>query len=142
MVSKRRRQKVYQCIPVINDEVRERELMRVEEERRDAECQSCRPEVDQVRDPKRQRHIQQHDQRAHSEVDTRTSETRVEREELHARSRETTASRDVPCATVGEISQDGMTIDLRRKDFEDRRERQEVLREAEDGLWSTTLGQF
>lgn len=80
--------------------------MRIEDKWGDAERQSRCPEVYQVGDPKCQRDIQQHDQRAHSKVDTRTSETRVEGEELHASSRKATSGSDVPSATVCEISQD------------------------------------
>ena len=61
-------------IPVIDDKVRERELMRVENERCQAQCERRNPEVDEVWDPQRDGDIQQHYQRAHAQVDTGTSE--------------------------------------------------------------------
>ena len=95
--------------------------MGIEDERRDTQRQSRRPEINQVRDPQRQSDIQQHDQRAHSKVYTWSGETRVEGEELHTSGCKSTSSGDVTSATIREVSQDRMTVNLSREDFENRR---------------------
>lgn len=114
--------------PVVNDEIRERELMRVEEERRQAKSERRHPEVDHMRDPQRYRHIQQHHQRPHTQVDTRAREAREKGAEVCARRRETTASRNVPSTTVVQITEDGVAVDLGGEDLEDGRERTHLLR--------------
>lgn len=64
--------------PVVHDEVGERELMWVEQEGRDTKSENGYPEVDQVRCPERHRDVEQHDQRAHSKIDTGPGKTREE----------------------------------------------------------------
>lgn len=66
-----------QELAVVDDEVGVRELVRVEQERRDTETDDGDPEVDQVRDKDRQRDVQQEDQRSEAEVDRRTGESRA-----------------------------------------------------------------
>ena len=61
-------------VPVVNDEVRRRELVRVEQEGRDAHRQNGDPEVRDPSRPDRQRYVEQHDERAHAEVDARARE--------------------------------------------------------------------
>jgi hypothetical protein len=52
--------------------------MRVEDKRCQAQRKRRDPEVDEVRDPQCDRDIQQHNRRAHAQVDTWASKTRVE----------------------------------------------------------------
>ena len=62
-------------LAVVDDEVRERELVRVEDERSQTQRKRRNPEINHMRYPERDRHIKQHDQRPHPQVDTRTSKS-------------------------------------------------------------------
>lgn len=62
--------------PVVDDEVCERELVGVEEERGNAKRKDGYPEVYQVWSPKRESHVEQHQQCPHTEVDTRAGKAR------------------------------------------------------------------
>ena len=55
------------------------------------------------------------------------------------RRREATTGSDVTGTTELQITENRVTVNLSGEDFEHWRERQEVLREAENSLWSTTL---
>jgi hypothetical protein len=104
--------------PVVDDKIGENKLMRVEQEWCDAEGKDGNPEIDQERCPQGQRDIEQHDQCPHTEIDTRTSKPREQDAEVDPCRRETTTSRDVPRTTKSQIAQNGVGIDLRRKDLE------------------------
>ena len=52
--------------------------MRVEQERRDAESQDRHPEVRDPSRPNCKRHVEQHDEGPHAEVDARAREARVQ----------------------------------------------------------------
>ena len=134
----------HQCMdsPVVDNEVRGGELMRVEKERRDAQGQNGHPEVSDPSRPDRQRHIEQHDERPHAEVDARAREARVQDREGDARRREPTTRGDVPRTTKRQVRDDRVRRDLRREHLKGRREGAEVLRETEHSLSSTTLNEF
>ena len=116
--------------------------MRVEQERRNAERKDGDPEVNDPWRPNRQSHVEQHDERAHAEVDTRACETRVQDGERDTRRRETTPSSNVPCTTEGQVRDDGVGRDLGGEDLERRRQRAEVFGETNESLRRTTLNEF
>lgn len=116
-----------QELPVVDDEVGERELMGVEHERRDTKRKDGQPEVDQVGSPYGDGRVEQEEQITHAHVDTRPSESGVKDREGYTRCRETTAGGDVASTTIAQIVQDGLGVDLGGEDFEDRRERQEMF---------------
>ena len=131
-----------QELPVVDDEVRKVELMGVEDERRDTERHDGEPEVDEVRRPDGHRSVEEHQDVPHAHVDTWSSEPRVEDGEGQTSRRETTTRRNVPGTTECQVALDRLRVDLRREDFEDRRQRQEVLPKTHKRLASTTLKQF
>ena len=116
--------------------------MRVEQERRHAERKDRHPEVRHPAGPDCQCHVEQHNQRAHAQVDARARETRVQDRERDARRREATASSDVPRTTEGQVRDDRVRRDLGREHLESGRQRAEVLREAEQGLDGATLNKL
>lgn len=104
-----------QILPIINNKIRKRKLVRVEQERRDAQCRHRDPEVDEMRHPDGHRDVEQHDERAHAEIDAGAREARVEDAERDAGGREAAPGGDIPCTTEREIAEDGMRLDLRRE---------------------------
>ena len=128
--------------PVINNKVGGRELVRVEQEWRDTQRQNRNPEVCDPTCPERQSDIEQHHQGPHSEIDTRAGEAGVEDAERDARCCETTTRRDVPRATECQVGQNRVSIDLCRENFEDRRERGELLGETVESLACAALNEF
>ena len=130
------------CSPVINNEVCRGELVRVEQERRNAQGKDRDPEVDDPSSPQRDGDVEQHHQLSHAEIDTGASETRVENAEGYPGSRKPTTGRDVSSTTEGQITRDRMRVDTRGEDFECGRQRREVLAQTKDCLPSTTLHQF
>lgn len=85
--------------PVINDKVGEDELMWVEQERRNTKRKNRDPEVDEVRSPERQRHVEQHYQRPHPEIYTWPSKPREQNAEVNSRRCKTTPSSNVTCTS-------------------------------------------
>lgn len=59
---------------IVDNEVGERELMRVEEEGSDTKADDGNPEIDNVRNPDAHGDVKQQHQCPHAEVDRRTSE--------------------------------------------------------------------
>ena len=116
--------------------------MRVEQERRDAHREDGHPEVRHPSRPDRQRHVEEHDERPHAEVDTRASEAGVQDGERDTRRRETTTGSNVPGTTERQVALDGLRVDLGREHLEDGRQRQEVLAKTDEGLAGTTLKQL
>ena len=82
--------------------------MGIEHERCNTQGHHREPEVDDPARPKRERHVEEHDEDAHSEVDRRTREPRVQDAERDSRDREATTSRNVPSATERQVTQDGL----------------------------------
>ena len=107
--------------PVINNKVGGRELVRVEQERRDTQRQNGNPEVRDPACPERQSDIEQHHQGPHSEIDTRAGEPREQDAERVPRGSEATSGGNVPCTTKSQVAHDGVRRDLGREDFESRR---------------------
>lgn len=101
--------------------------MRVIQERRDTKRQNRNPEINQIPRPERQRHIEQHQQRPHPEVDARSRETRIEDGERDPGRRESTAGGDVSSPAEGQVVQDGVRVDLGGEDFEDGGEGRELF---------------
>ena len=116
--------------------------MRVEEEGRDAQGQHREPEVDEVGRPDGHGGIEEHQDVTHAHVDTGAGEPRVEDGEGHARRRETTSGSDVPSASERQVAENRLRVNLSGEDFEDRRERQEVLSKTNECTARTTLQQF
>ncbi len=75
--------------------------MRVEQERRNTQRQNGDPEIDQIRRPKRQCHIKQHEQRPHSKVDAGTRKSGEQDAEIDTTRRETTARGDISSTAKG-----------------------------------------
>lgn len=137
-----RRERSYSYSPVVNDEVRSGKLVRVEQERRDAQRQNRHPEVRDPSRPDRQRHVKQHDQSAHAKVDTRSGEARVEDSERDPGRCKATSGRDVPGATESQVRDDRVRRNLGGEDLERRGQRPKVLRETNDGLDGSALNQL
>ena len=129
-------------VPVVHNEVCKRKLMRVEQERRDAHREDGYPEVRDPSRPDRQRHVEQHDERAHAEVDTRACETREQDAEADATGGEPTTGSDVTRTTEGQVAEYGVRLDLGGENFEDGRQRHELLEQTPDGAPGTTLDEF
>jgi len=94
--------------------------MRVEQEWRDAEGSYGEPEVYQVGSPDCHRDIEEHDQGSHAQVYTRARESRKQYAERYACGSEPTSCCNIPSASECQIAQDGMRVNLCRKDFKDR----------------------
>ena len=116
--------------------------MRVEQEGRDAHREDGHPEVRHPARPNGKRHIEQHDERAHAQVDTRAREPGVEDRKRDARRCEATTSGNVPRTTKGQVGDDRVRRDLSREDLERRRQRAEMLRETDDSLDGATLDEL
>ena len=129
-------------LAVVDDEVREQELMRVEHERRDAQRHDRDPEVDEERRPNRHRGVREQKEVPHAHIDTGSGETRVKDAERDTRRRETTTGGNVPGTTERQVALDGLRVDLGREHLEDGRQRQEVLAKTDEGLAGTTLKQL
>ena len=129
-------------LAVVDNEVRERELVRVEHERRDAQRQHRDPEVDEEGRPDGHGGVEKQKQVAHTHIDTGSSETRVEDSERDTSRRETTTRRNVSGTTKCQVALDRLRVDLRGEDFEDGRERQEVLCETDKGTSRSSLDEF
>lgn len=94
--------------------------MRIKPEGRDAKRHGGDPKIDQVWRPQGQRDIKQHDQRPHSQIYARTRKAREKDAEVNSCCCKTTTGCNVSSATEGQVTQDGVGINLRREDFEDR----------------------
>jgi hypothetical protein len=128
--------------PIVNNEVRKRELVWVEQEWSDTKGQNGNPKVDQVRRPERERNVEEHEQRTHAEVDAGASKAREEDAERDPRRREATAGSDVPRTAEGQVVQDRMRVDLGGEDLKHRREGHELFAKSRERTASTTLNQF
>ena len=93
--------------------------MRVKNERSDAERENRKPEVDEVGNPYRQRGVEQKEEVAHAHVDARPGKAGVQDSKRDASCRKPTARSDISCATKSQVAEDGLGIDLSRKDLED-----------------------
>lgn len=106
-------------LPIINDEIGEHKLMRIEQERCNTQREDGDPEIDEVGCPERQGHIEKHDQCPHPQINAGPSEARKERAEVDSGGREATTGCDIPSTTEGQIAKNRMGIDLRSEDLED-----------------------
>lgn len=129
-------------LAVVDDEVRERELVRVEDERRQAQGERRDPEVDEPVGPERRRDVEHAQCEPEAHVDGRPGEARVEDRERVARRREAAAGGDVARAAERQVGQDRLGVDLGREDFEHGRHRAEMLAEADQGLAGAALGEL
>ena len=66
-----------QELSVVDDEIAEGELVRVEKEGSDAKTEHGDPEVDQMWHPDRQSDIQEEDKRSYTKVDRRSGKSRA-----------------------------------------------------------------
>ena len=119
-----------QELSIVDDEVGECELVRVEEERSNAKSHDGDPAVDQVRHPDCKRGIQQKQQCTHTEVDTWTSKPRVKQAERYPGSSERSTSGDISCSTESQVGQDGMRVNLCGEHLEYRGCGRELLRQT------------
>ena len=99
-------------ISTINDEIWEWELMQIENEWHQTKSESRNPEVNEMRDPHRNRHAEQHNQRSHTQVDTLASKKWVENAELGTCSRESATCCDITGTTESRVAQDWVIVDL------------------------------
>lgn len=67
-----------QELSIVNNEVGVRELMRIEQERCNAERKDREPEVDEVRRPKGHGRVEQQQEVTHTHVDTRACKSGVQ----------------------------------------------------------------
>lgn len=95
-----------QELPIVDDEISERELMRIEKEGGDAKSEDGDPEVDKVGHPQGQGYIKQQAKRAHTEVNTRPGETRVQLAERLANRSEPSSCGDVSGTAERKITDD------------------------------------
>jgi len=87
-------------LTVVDEEVGPCELVRVEQERSNTESEKGNPEVKKPVSPNGQSTKQKHEKQTDTQVDRRSSETRVENTEGHTGSGETTTGTDVTGTTV------------------------------------------
>ena len=116
--------------------------MRVVQERSNTERENRYPEVDQIRRPERQRHVEQHQQRPHPEVYAWTGEAGKQDAERYSGRRESTASGNVSGASKRQVVQDGVRVYLRREHLEHGRERHELFAQAHDRSPSAAFNQL
>jgi len=131
-----------ESILIIHNKVREDKLVRVEPEGCNREGKNGYPEIDQVRGPECQCHVEEHDECPHAQVNTWTSKTGEEDVEVDTGCCKSTACRNVTRASECEISEDWMSVDLHRKHFEDEWQGGELFHETPDGFPSTTFDKF
>ena len=129
-------------LAVVDDEVGDRELVRVENEWRHAEGDDVEPEVDQMRHPEGEGDIEQEDEGAHAEVDGWPGEPRVEDGEGQTRRSETTTSCNVTRTTVGQVAENGLRVDLGGEDLEHERRRQELFAQTRNRTTRATFRQL
>jgi hypothetical protein len=114
-------------LSIIDDEISKRELMGIEKEWGDAKSEDGDPEVDEVGHPQRKGHVKQQTERAHTEVNTRPSETRVQLAEWLANRGKPSSCGNVSGTAECEIAYDRMRVDLCGEDLEHRGPGQEML---------------
>lgn len=127
---------------VVDDELGERELVRVKEEGRDRKSERRDPEVDKPVHPQRHRDVEHHEAEAEAKVDGGSCEPRVERREVDARRRKATAGGDIPSASEREVGKNRVGVNLGGEDLENRREREEVLAKTVEGASGSALGEL
>jgi len=106
--------------------------MRIEQEWRDAESSYREPEVNQVGGPDRHCDIKEHNQGPHAQINTGPCEPGEQNAERYARGSKATSCCNIPSASKCQVTQDGVCVNLRRKDFEDRRAGHELLSQSND----------
>lgn len=129
-------------LSVVDDEVAEGELVRVEEERRDGERQYGDPEVNQVRRPYGQGDVEQEDEGTKTKVDRRSSESRVQDTERDSRGGKSSSGRNVSSTSKVQVVQNRVGVDLGGENLEDGRERHEVLGQPDDRASRSTFRQL
>lgn len=98
-------------IPIINEEIGKCELMGVEQERRHAKGEDRHPEVSNPRRPHRDRHVEEHDQTPHAQVDARSGKSREQDTERNTGYSETTSCGDVSSTSECQIAGDRVRRD-------------------------------
>jgi len=93
-------------VPIIYNKVREDKLVRVEPEGCNREGKNGYPEINQVRGPECQCHVEEHDECPHAQVNTWTSKTGEEDVEVDTGCCKSTACRNVTRVSECEISED------------------------------------
>lgn len=116
--------------------------MRVEDEWRKAKSERRDPEVDNMRNPQCNRHVKQHHQRPHTQVDAWTCKSGEKKTEVRARSSEATASSDVTGTTIVQIAENRVAVDLGREDLKYGRKRANVLGETQNGTTGPSFDEF
>ena len=106
-------------IPVVDEEVIPRELMRIEEEGADDEGEQRYPEVQKPDTPDGESGEKQHHQEPSTEIDGRTGETRVQDTERNPGRRKTTSRADISSTSERQILRQGIGIDLTDEDLEE-----------------------
>lgn len=114
-------------LPIIDEEIREGELMGVEQERRDTKGQNRYPEVYDPRGPQGHRHVQEHDKGPHAKVDAWAGKSREEDTERNPGRRESPTGGDITSSTKDQIARNGVRGNTGSEDFECRRKRQELF---------------
>lgn len=102
-----------QELPVVDDEVGERELVGVEQEGGNAKRKYREPEVDEVRCPDGHGRVQEEQEVPHSHVDAGAREPGVEDGERLASGGESTTGSDIASTTERQIALDGLRVNLR-----------------------------
>lgn len=129
-------------LSVVDDKVRERELVRVEQEGRDGERKDGDPEVDEPVDPETRRHVEHHERQPETHVNGRPGETRVEDGKVDSGGGEPSSGRNVSSTSERQVGQDGLGVDLGREHLEHGREGSEMFTETNKSPTSSTFRQF
>lgn len=108
-------------LAIVDHEVRERELVGVEQEGREAEREGRDPKVDKPVDPESRRDVGHHERQSETHVDGRAGESRVEDRERVSGRRESSACSDVARASERQVGHDGLGVNLGREDLKDGR---------------------
>ena len=116
--------------------------MRIEQERSDTQGQDGEPEINEIRRPHCHRDIEQANQRSHAQVNAGSSKTGKQDAEGDTSSREASSCSNVSRSTKRQVADNGMSVDLRREDLEDRREGRKLFPKSNDRSPGTTFHQF
>lgn len=116
--------------------------MRVEQEWRNDKGHDGEPEVDHIPGPDGQCREEQDDDRSDTQIDGGSCESGVEDAEGDSSRCKSSTGGDVSSTTKVQVAQNGVSVDLGREDFEDRRGRQEMFTKTQQGSTCTSFTQF
>jgi hypothetical protein len=95
-----------------------------------------------VWDPDGHGDIEQHNESAHSHINAGTGEPRIQNREGEACGGKSSARSDVAGSAKRQVGENGVGVDLSGEDFEDWRQRKEMLAQSNKSTSSPPFSQF